>query len=78
MTTFVLYADCGIESDRIRQLLKSLNGEYLEYLVGVDFSDRQFRMEFGKHAEYPQVAVGTRHIGGLKDALHYLKDQELI
>ena len=78
MKTVILYTDGGQESERIRQLLQSLGGEYLEYLVGVDFSDRQFRAEFGSEAEYPQVTIGYRHIGGLKETLHYLKEREVI
>ena len=76
--TAVLYTNGNIECDRIRQLLQSLEGEYLEYLLGADFSDRQFRAEFGSEAEYPQVSIGEKHIGGLKDTLHYLQDHNLI
>ena len=75
--TAILYTDGGLESERIRQLLKSLGGEYHEYLLGVDFSDRQFRAEFGPEAEYPQVSIGVNHIGGLKDALRYFQEREL-
>ena len=42
----VLYTDGNQECERIRMLLKSLGGEYLEYQLGFDFSDRQFRAEF--------------------------------
>ena len=78
MKTVILYTDGGQESERIPQLLLSLGGEYLEYTLGKDFNDRQFRSEFGNIAEYPQVAVGYEHIGGLKETLHYLKEQGLI
>ena len=78
MNTIVLYTDGGQESDRCRQLLISLNGEFLEYQLDEDFNDRQFRSEFGDNAEYPQVAVGVQHIGGLKETLHYLQEQGLI
>lgn len=74
MKTIVLYTDGGQESDRIRQLLMSLGDEYLEYTLGKDFTESQFRSEFGYHAEYPQVSIGVHHIGGLKDTLHYLQD----
>ena len=43
MIEAVLYTDGSIECERIRMLLKSLGGEYREYLLGADFSDRQFR-----------------------------------
>ena len=78
MDTIVLYTNGGQESERIRQLLLSLGGEYLEYRLGSDFSDRDFRAEFGSSAEYPQVSIGFEHIGGLKETLHYLQDRELI
>ena len=78
MKTVVLYSDGGQESDRIKQLLLSLNEEFLEYRLSRDFTESQFRREFGESAEYPQVAIGLDHIGGLKDTLHYLQDRGLI
>ena len=74
----VLYTDGGIECDRIRMLLKSLGGSYLEYLLGADFSDRQFRAEFGSEAEYPQITINGQHIGSLKDTLQYFNQQGLL
>jgi len=78
MNTAVLYTNGGLESDRVRSLLRSLGGEYLEYTLGADFTERQFRAEFGEEAEYPQVSIGYEHIGGLKDTLHYFKQRGLI
>lgn len=78
MKTVILYTDGGLESERIRQLLLSLGGEYLEYTLGSDFTEKQFRSEFGSTAQFPQVSIGYQHIGGLKDTLHYLQDEGLI
>lgn len=74
----VLYTNGSQECERIRMLLKSLGGEYLEYQLGVDFSDRQFRAEFGKDAVYPQITINHEHIGSLKETLQYFKERELI
>lgn len=74
----VLYTDGSQECERIRMLLKSLGGEYLEYQLGVDFSDRQFRSEFGKDAVYPQITINHEHIGSLKETLQYFKEKNLI
>lgn len=74
----VLYTDGNQECERIRMLLKSFGGEYLEYQLGVDFSDRQFRAEFGKDAEYPQITINHEHIGSLKETLQYFKEKNLI
>ena len=54
-------------------LLNSINEDTKEFLLGVDFSDRQFRAEFGSEAEYPQIAIGLKHRGTLKETLHYLQ-----
>ena len=78
MIEAVLYTDGGIECDRIRMLLSSLGGEYREYLLGADFSDRQFRAEFGSEAEYPQVTIGGKHIGSLKETLQYFQNNNVL
>ena len=74
----VLYTDGNIECDRIRMLLESLDGEYKEYLLGADFSDRQFRAEFGSEAEYPQVTINNKHIGSLKETLKYFQQENVL
>lgn len=74
----VLYTDGSQECERIRMLLKSLGGEYLEYELGIDFSDRQFRAEFGRDAVYPQITINHEHIGSLKETLQYFKGINII
>jgi hypothetical protein len=59
-------------------LLRSLEGEFHEYILGIDFSDRQFRAEFGNNATYPQVTIGSKHIGSMKEALHYLSEKGVL
>ena len=76
--TAVIYSNGSQECERIGMLLKALGGEFHEYLLGVDFSDRQFRAEFGSEATYPQVAYGTQHIGSMKETLHYLCAEGII
>ena len=78
MIEAVLYTDGGIECDRIRMLLQSLGGEYREYLLGADFSDRQFRAEFGSEAEYPQITINGKHIGSLKETLQYFQNNNVL
>ena len=73
--TAVIYSDGSQECERMSMLLRSLDGEFHEYLLGVDFSDKQFRMEFGSEATYPQVSLGSEHIGSMKESLQYMKDR---
>jgi len=73
--TCVVYTNGSQECERVCDLLKHLGGEYHEYTLNKHFTQRAFESEFGSDAEYPQVAIGAKHIGNLKEALHYMKEQ---
>ena len=75
--TVVIYSNNGQECERLSSLLKSLGGEFLDYKLGQHFTQRAFETEFGKSAEYPQINIGFKHVGGLKETLQYLKEQGL-
>ncbi len=78
MNDIVIYSNGCQECERLKSLLERLRVNKLitdsshEYYLGVDFTETQFRSEFGAGAEYPQVAIGNKHIGSMKDTLHYL------
>ena len=76
--TAVIYSNGSQECERIAMLLKSLGGEFLEYRLNSHFSQRAFESEFGEDATYPQVSIGSRHIGSMKETLHFLKDQGVV
>ena len=71
----VIYSNGNQECERAKTLLQKLNVEILEYKLNQHFSERGFVEEFGEEAEYPQVNVGFRHIGGLKDTLQYMNEK---
>jgi len=73
--TCVIYSNGNQECERLSSLLKSLGGEFLEYKLGQHFTQRAFDTEFGEGAEYPQINIGFKHVGGLKETLQYLKGQ---
>jgi hypothetical protein len=68
----IIYSNDNIESQRLVALFQTLETRFIEYKLGRDFNEKQFLSEFGQHAEYPQVAVGDKHIGSLKETLQYL------
>ena len=74
----VIYSNGSQECERARVLLEKLKFQILEYKLNQHFSERGFVEEFGNEAEYPQVNIGFRHIGGLKDTLHYCKEHGLV
>lgn len=77
-STAVIYSNGSQECERIAQLLKSLGGEFLEYRLDKHFNQKAFEQEFGIEATYPQVAIGSKHIGSMKETLQYLKTKEVL
>ena len=70
----LVYSNGSQESERAKMVLEECGQQVREFLLGVDFSDRQFRLEFGDDAEYPQVAIGLNHRGTLKETLKYMSE----
>ena len=64
--------------DRVKYLLGHVGIEYLEYRYTKDFTKNEFYNEFGDGATFPQVSIGSKHIGGCKETLHYLQEHKLI
>ena len=72
----IIYSDRNIECERAEALLEACEfDEVITYHMDKDFTNTQFQDEFGCGAPYPQIAIGVKHIGGLKDTLHYLSDE---
>ena len=76
--TAVIYSNGSQECERAAQLLKSLEGEFLEYRLNQHFDQRAFENEFGPEAEYPQIALGAQHVGNLKELLQLAKQRGFI
>jgi len=72
MTTAVIYSNGSQECERMAMLLKALDGEFHEYILGKHFTESQFRGEFGADATYPQVSIGYEHVGSMKETLQYM------
>ena len=72
MPLAIIYSNNNIESQRMVALFQTLDTKFIEYKLGRDFDEKQFSSEFGAHSEYPQVAIGNKHVGSLKETLQYL------
>ena len=71
----LVYGNGSQESERAKMVLEACGQDVKEFILGADFSDRQFRAEFGSEADYPQVAIGLDHRGSLKETLKYMSDK---
>ena len=78
MTRAVIYSNGSQECERIAQLLKAIATEFHKYELDEHFTKTQFEMEFGGDATYPQVAVGSKHIGNMKETLPYLNNMKML
>ena len=74
----VIYSNDNQECERAKILLEKLNFDIQVYRLNQHFSQKGFDKEFGPEAEYPQVNIGFKHIGGLKDTLQYFKNEGMI
>ena len=74
MKQALVYSNGSQESERAKTVLEACGQDVKEFLLGVDFSDKQFRAEFGSEAEYPQIAIGLNHRGTLKETLKFMSD----
>jgi hypothetical protein len=74
MIQALVYGNGSQECERAVMVLEACGQEVREYLLDVDFTDKQFKAEFGPEAEYPQVSIGLDHRGSLKETLKYMSD----
>ena len=75
MIQALVYGNGSQECERAVMVLEACGQDVRQFLLGVDFSDRQFRAEFGSEAEYPQISIGLDHRGTLKETLKYMSDK---
>ena len=71
----LVYGNGSQESERAKMVLEACGQDVREFLLGVDFTHKQFRSEFGEDAEYPQISIGLDHRGTLKETLKYMSDK---
>ena len=74
----VIYSNGNQECERITSLLKTLDAQIVEYKVNQHFTQRGFEVEFGPDATYPQINIGFKHVGNIKETLQYMKNEGII
>ena len=77
MQQSVVYSNGNQECERAVSLLRSLGHDFHEYMVGEDFTQTEFEMEFGGDAKYPMITVGMFR-GPLKETLQYMSNKGML
>ena len=75
MKQALVYSNGGQESERAVMVLEACGQDVRQFLLGIDFTHKQFKAEFGDEAEYPQVSIGLDHRGTLKETLKFMSDK---
>ena len=60
MKQALVYSNGSQESERAKMVLEACGQEVREFLLGVDFSDKQFRAEFGSEGRLSSDCYWTR------------------
>jgi len=72
-TTFYVYSkrNCGF-CEKLTQFMDEKGINYEKFTLGSDFDKKQFIQKFGSNKTFPQVHCESTHIGGMKDTVRYL------
>lgn len=71
---FVVYTKPGCPyCQKIKTIIDSKNGTYVEYVLDKDFTRDQFYSEFGESTTFPQVICEDLKLGGCTEAVRYFR-----
>ena len=51
--------------------------KHVVYKLGRDFTREEFYNKFGDKSTFPQVMLDDLHLGGCKDSIKYLQENEI-
>ena len=68
---------CGY-CDRLVQFMDTKGLKYEKFSLGKDFTTEEFLMKFGRGSTFPQVYHDNRNVGGMKDTVRYIVENQLV
>tara|TARA_B100001079_G_scaffold251892_1_gene244543 strand:- start:2694 stop:2930 length:237 start_codon:yes stop_codon:yes gene_type:complete len=76
---FTVYSKDGCPfCDKIIQILKLGDFQYVEYKLDEHFSRFEFQEEFGGDATFPQVTINGHKMGGCTETVKYLQEHNMV
>lgn len=64
--------------DKIKQVFKLLDQDFVEYKLDEHFNRENFIAEFGENSTFPRVMIDGKLIGGCTDTIDYLKENNVL
>ena len=75
----IIYSNGNQECERAAALMDAVHmDDTIVYILNKDFTERQFRDEFGEEASYPMIALGMQHRGTLKETLNFMNTKGML
>ena len=75
----IIYSNGNQECERAAALMDAVHmDDTIIYRLGKDFTEAQFRTEFGEEASYPMIALGMHYRGTLKETLHFMNEKGML
>jgi glutaredoxin len=68
---------CGF-CDRLTEFMESKGVTFEKFTLDNDFTKEEFIEKFGYNSTFPQVLFNHNKVGGMKDTVRYLADNQLI
>ena len=75
---FTVYSKDGCtHCKQIIEVLGLSELNYVEYKLDIDFSKEAFYGQFGEGATFPQVVLNGDNLGGTRESIEYMKEQDI-
>jgi hypothetical protein len=75
----IIYSNGSMECERAAALMDAVHMDgTIVYKLNTDFTEKQFRDEFGTEAQYPMIALGMHYRGTLKETLNFMGDKGML
>ena len=75
---FTVYSKDGCNHcKQIIQVLGLSELQYVEYKLEKDFTREAFYGQFGEGATFPQVVLNGDNLGGTRESIEYMKEQDI-
>tara|TARA_R100000152_G_C6677644_1_gene112332 strand:- start:466 stop:708 length:243 start_codon:yes stop_codon:yes gene_type:complete len=76
---FAVYTKDGCPyCEKIKEVLKLTESNFVVYNLDQHFSRDAFYGEFGQGSTFPQVVCDGNKLGGCVDTIQYLKEQQIL
>ena len=76
---FAVYTRDGCPyCDKIKDVLRLTNRNYVVYNLGQHFDRDAFYGEFGEGSTFPQIVCNGKKLGGCVDTIQFLKENKII